>query len=750
MNICSKCGAAIVEGSQFCMKCGAPVPKPEQEVKSEGEAQSGASSPEIPTAPVCRRCGEALSPGVMFCMKCGAAVTENKTAQELSAPQPVPQPASQSAQQPVPQPAPQPVPQSAQQPAQQPAPQPAPHPVPQPVPQPAPQPVPQFAQQPAQHPVPQHVPQPAPPPYSPVSQPQQAAPPPQAQPVAPQTQPAAQQQTQPATQQSTQAIQPATEKVKKPFYKRTPVIIAAAVLLVVIAAAGFLFGSGVVSFGNPASGTRYFSAHDENLAYIKENELFIANIKSLNAFQATSDLFSGETTRNTSFYDLLINPYQIQITSDGSRLFYPDRTITDGTYNLNTRTISGNGKNPGEPVRLDTDIRGVFRTSEDGRHVFYIKGESRTLYWYDVNKDRTRIASEIDEFIINKNGTLIYYTDSSSNLYFKKRSAAEPEKVDGESELVGASPDFSTVYYIKDSTLYRKKLNESRVKISSGISYMLMIYDSGELYYVKETDDEDRKTVDTAYYYDGANETKLGANMEFDRAFDVGSVNPVLVYSVYAKDGDTSGYRLAVKGLDSEITVSKTFRDPALNPSETKLYYIDDFNETRQTGDLWCAEITDSGKKQASHLYEDVYSYSLTKKGGVIYFCHLNKAETMAELYLDGKMIDIDVSLNQGAVEIGETGSFLYYVDYNVSKGRGSLKICENGKPVLISDDVALFTQQGAKTASYLIVEGTSNLGELYRYDGSKNKKRIDSDVLGVMHVYRTGSGGRYRGYYNR
>jgi hypothetical protein len=41
-------------------------------------------------------------------------------------------------------------------------------------------------------------------------------------------------------------------------------------------------------------------------------------------------------------------------------------------------------------------------------------------------------------------------------------------------------------------------------------------------------------------------------------------------------------------------------------------------------------------------------------------------------------------------------------------------------------------------------------MGELYRYDGSKNKKRIDSDVLGLMPICQTGSGGRYIGSYGR
>ena len=52
--VCAKCGELIPAGSQFCQKCGTPVPGPVQ----------------------CPNCGETVGADSMFCPKCGTKVRE--------------------------------------------------------------------------------------------------------------------------------------------------------------------------------------------------------------------------------------------------------------------------------------------------------------------------------------------------------------------------------------------------------------------------------------------------------------------------------------------------------------------------------------------------------------------------------------------------------------------------------------------------------------------------------------------------
>ena len=700
MNQCPNCGEAISEGALFCMKCGHSIPKAAPETQPSTAASS---------AVVCPGCGAALTPGALFCMNCGRQTQQSGAAASVAEPStPLPAQAIQQSgyqtvnqadqtgvQQPV-------IHQTAAYQANQSA-------------------IQQNIVQPGVQPSPQPGPQPG---AAPVATVYNQAP------AAPQT-PAAASVSAPAVE---------TEAKKTPFYKKRIVIIAAAVLLVVIAAVGYVFGAGVINIGGGADISGRFIPSAEYAAYIKDGELNIANIKSLDSFEATSDLFSGMSNRNILSSRLNYSEL-VQMTKNGSKLFYPDRFIEDGSYNLFMRAVSGGGNSPGEPARVDTDIRGGYRVNENGSKVFYIKGEAKTLYSNNL-KDKEKISSNVEEFIVDKSGNRLYYIDSDAGLYYKNRNNA-PEKVDSEVRLIGASPDLASVYYIKDGTLYRKKQNENKEKLAAGVSEVVNLYDSGELYYIREAD-SDGKAIDILCYHDGATETKLGAGQAFEDYLALSRVRPVLAYTVNPSDDKFSEYRIAVKGADAEINISKTFRSPRFNANGTRIYYIDDFNETRQTGDLWFAEVAEDGLKQAAHIYEDVYSYNISSKGAVRYYSELNKARTTAEFYIDGKLVDTDV-LTYSDSEIAESGNILYYTDYNTSRERGTLKISEKGKPQLVADDVYAFAPFNSKTVAYLVVEGSSSSGDLLRYDGSKDRKRIDSDVTMALPVYLTGSGGRIR-----
>lgn len=58
------------------------------------------------------------------------------------------------------------------------------------------------------------------------------------------------------------------------------------------------------------------------------------------------------------------------------------------------------------------------------------------------------------------------------------------------SALEYVTDDFSTVYYIKDDSLYKQIKGADKVKIASDVYDVLKIYDSGEIYYLKDKNEE--------------------------------------------------------------------------------------------------------------------------------------------------------------------------------------------------------------------------------------------------------------------
>ena len=112
-KVCLTCGAAILDGNVFCMKCGSPVAQEEREeppsqidatpseVKSmtrdvfDAPRESEPSKPvferpvEAPAARTCPKCGAVARPNDKFCMECGSRLSDtSEKPQQTAAPKP--------------------------------------------------------------------------------------------------------------------------------------------------------------------------------------------------------------------------------------------------------------------------------------------------------------------------------------------------------------------------------------------------------------------------------------------------------------------------------------------------------------------------------------------------------------------------------------------------------------------------------------------------------------------------------------
>jgi hypothetical protein len=550
-------------------------------------------------------------------------------------------------------------------------------------------------------------------------------------------------------------------------------LIGGGAVLIVFVVLVIVFVGGLIGGGSAST-----LISGDYVAYVKDGELSVAGINSLASFEASEDLLpSGTDSGDVSYYMSDFNRL-VQINKNGNMVFFPDR-MDDDTYSLYQRSVSGGGKNAGDAVRIDTDLRGVYKVSDDGKKILYIKSDDQNLFMKSGNDERVKIDSDVVGFLMDKSGSMIYYTQRAEDgsrigtIYYKNRSEA-PEKIDSVSELLNVSEDFQTIYYLKENTLYSKKTGEQKVKIAGGVTHVFQIYDSGEMYYASEDSDGDDNTMYTLCYNDGkleaTSESKLGQSNNSSSSEEfVLAVNPLRPAIVFRptesesgdgndeseddnNDSSASGssrdkkpeYKLSIKNtvstLDiSDLDISESYIQPFFTNDGNMLYYMDDNNIDRDIGSLFCVELEASGFKPPVSVYEDISRFGVLSTGSIYYYQDINRAGTAADLYVDGKLADSDVFLGS-AYEVNDSGRLIYYTDYNTERRRGSLKILEGGKPTLISDDVASSNTIGGKNIAYLVREGSSSTGDLIRYDGSKDRKPIDTDVALVLSVYFTGA----------
>lgn len=125
----------------------------------------------------------------------------------------------------------------------------------------------------------------------------------------------------------------------------------------------------------------------------------------------------------------------------------------------------------------------------------YSKGEEGKPYQYKIREDsKEKIASDVDsvKFVVSDDGKKVVYLTSEGGLYLKCTDK-EAEKIASDvSSLEYVSEDFSTMYYIKDGSLYKQVEGADRVKIADNFYEYISaeFYDSGEIYYVTSVTEE--------------------------------------------------------------------------------------------------------------------------------------------------------------------------------------------------------------------------------------------------------------------
>lgn len=218
--------------------------------------------------------------------------------------------------------------------------------------------------------------------------------------------------------------------------------------------------------------------------YIKDNELFYDNISKGDPLEVTKKFCNGIEDK----YDGSMTPVVSRAASfstlseNGKYLFFPDR-LEKNTYSVNLyyRDLT----DPDEsPKKIDSEVVN-YVVNKEATLVIY-QTSDMNLYQYDIKEDDSeKIANNVRTFRVSDNGKKIFYINTEGSLYLQVDDK-DREKIDREVRaLMFVTEDFDTIYYRKEDSIYKKVKNKDEEKIVSDVSGVIEIYDSGELYFTK-------------------------------------------------------------------------------------------------------------------------------------------------------------------------------------------------------------------------------------------------------------------------
>ncbi len=427
-----------------------------------------------------------------------------------------------------------------------------------------------------------------------------------------------------------------------------------------------------------------------------------------------------------------------QVTEDGKTIFFVNE---DGKLVYRTT-----GKSSKEAKTIASEVDD-FYINADGSLVTYMK--SGALYQHNL-KDSTKISDDVSQFVVSADGKKIIFMNKNNDLYLRNKGKKENTKITSEvTSVEGLSKDLKTVYYTKDNTTLYKKVESKKeaTKISEDVAGVKKIYDNGSMYYVKVEGEDDEATVKLCYY-DGKKETVL--TEEIAGVAAIAEDAPVIIFALkkaedatknVAEDGENktpTEHKIAVKGKVSSVAHDDA-QEFHLSKDGKTVYFLDNKTEGEDgkptTYDLMKASISGGKMKKAEKYDTEVNDFEGILENGKAYYKKdvkyaENDGSTKFTLYVAKKKVDDDV---EDIKKVMDNSNILYEKD-STEKGTYTLKICKGTKATKIADDVSGFPVVTSK--NYVLFRTNVNdkgKGDLNVFKGSGKAKVIDQDVQGVI-----------------
>ncbi len=499
----------------------------------------------------------------------------------------------------------------------------------------------------------------------------------------------------------------------------------------------------VVTMGKPK--------RTNHVLYFKDKEMFFYNLKEEQApIQVTSD-FDRDNLIEKDQYGWWISSDETYLCKNGTLLFYPGQISSNGEDEVKNVSIYYRNvkEQESEPVKIDSDIR-EGSVNASGTIVIYVKGNERNLFQYFVETEtREKIASGVDWFEYTEDHEKILYQNSEGDIYLLNSENKKEKIVSEASSVEYVNFDFSIIYYIKDNTLYKQTVGGEREKIAEGVSYVINVYDSGEIYYRKteeitltymdlvEDDLKDsdasitmpeKPTAPKAYDYDTWDEYYDAWDI-YDFAYEN--------YKTQLEKYEDKLYRDSLREILYESTL--TYDNDSLyfyNGSEEKKItdnyaYYDGWNYSEKSP-IITYNVCDRSNLKTVKFSELIVKYENDEIENIDDFSYFDTLHEGDYTYIASKDNVTKVEVEKTAkVLINESGTGAYYIERPVEeKNYGELyhvDIIDGaiGKPKLYDSDVCyynIYFIDDNRIAYYK--NAKENDGDLYI-----NKEEIDFDV---------------------
>lgn len=481
-------------------------------------------------------------------------------------------------------------------------------------------------------------------------------------------------------------------------------------LVVIILAASMLLGGGRI---------------DGYGLYLKDGEIVYTDYSGEGTFEITSRLVSGEDVSDSEMISAAYAAGScISFSDDGNRIFFPDRMEPDGEMSGITLYYRDVNKPDGEAEKIDSDVL-MYTINGNGTKVLYVKGVDRALYLHDLTA-KEKIASGVLFFDVSDDFKKIGYGTDEGDYYLWHAGGDVVKMVGGVTSVEYVSPDLSTIYYIKDGSLYKQvEGTEDRVKISTDVSRVISVYDSGEVYYTKA-----ESTVKTAFDFlndDMAASDAMITEPEYpdypdspdypswwdydtDEEYEAAKAQYEADYQAYEATCDQlrAEYNAAYEAYSDKLdrdAMREDLRNMTIDTTEYTLCYFDGTEETVITNNLaeeWVQyaddkpvmvlEICDQDDVEKIKLSDAVSSYDdvndiMSQVSAALY----NASETYVAV---GASLSL-VEENNAVYFIPSDGSAVYFLDDISDDAEGELyKIAiadgQAGNPELYDSDVSI------------------------------------------------------------
>ncbi len=177
----------------------------------------------------------------------------------------------------------------------------------------------------------------------------------------------------------------------------------------------------------------------------------------------------------------------IYISDDGKWVIYPDHASPGDPIELYCRRTD---KPRFRPIKIANDVY-QYDVSDNTEIVTYLD-TNHNLYRYTIDThNNEQVDNHVEYFYVSEDGDNLVYTTANRAVYGKHADNPREKMSADNASLEVVAPDCSFVYYTDENgVLYKHELGKDPVSIAQNVRYVATHYPSGELYYVRQNNEQ--------------------------------------------------------------------------------------------------------------------------------------------------------------------------------------------------------------------------------------------------------------------